>query len=350
MKRFLPLDILRGLTVALMIVVNNPGNWSAVFAPLLHSPWDGCTPTDLVYPTFMFCVGMAMAFSLSKFSSFNGKAAWKVLRRSALIFLLGMFLDAFPYFDLGHLRIFGVLQRIACCYLVGAILVLTLRKPSRLAITAGALLVVYTAVLLIFGDKGAALTLEGNFSTKVDNALLGSDHVYHGYGIPFDPEGPLGILSATATVLLGYLTGIFVKSRAERSAADTVSSLFVIGLAGVVAGLVVSIWIPINKPLWSASYVLFCAGWAVVALAAIMFFTDVRGKTSAFEPARIFGTNALTAYFLSGVLARCISITGWNREALCTNEILSLAYALCFMLLLWCVNLILYKKKIFIKL
>ena len=350
MKRYLPLDILRGLTVALMIVVNNPGNWGAVFAPLLHSKWDGCTPTDLVFPTFMFCVGMAMAFSLARFDGLNGKSVWKILRRSALIFLLGLFLNAFPDFDLRHLRIFGVLQRIACCYLFGAILVLSLRKPSRLAVSAGALLVVYTAILLIFGDKGATLTLEGNFSTKVDVALFGADHIYHGYGIPFDPEGPLGILSATATVLLGYLTGLFVKSRNGQDAAQTVSSLFVMGLGAVVAGLVLSIWIPINKPLWSASYVLFCAGWAVVALAAIMYFTDVRGRTGMFEPARIFGTNALTAYFLSGILADCIGLTGWNREAVCTTELLSLLYAISFMLVLWCINLVLYKKKIFIKL
>ena len=175
MKRYLPLDILRGLTVALMIVVNNPGNWGAVFPPLLHSQWNGCTPTDLVYPTFLFCVGMAMAFSLAKFGSLSGKSVRKILRRSALIFLLGLFLNAFPRFDFAHLRIFGVLQRIACCYLLGAILVLSLRKPSRLAIAAGALLAVYTAILLIFGDKGAQLTLEGNFSTKVDVALFGPD-------------------------------------------------------------------------------------------------------------------------------------------------------------------------------
>ena len=143
---------------------------------------------------------------------------------------------------------------------------------------------------------------------------------------------------------------MFVKSRSGQNAAEVVSSMFVMGLGAVVAGLALSIWIPINKPLWSASYVLFAAGWAVVALAVITYFTDVRGKAGIFEPARIFGTNALTAYFLSGILADCIGMTGWNREAVCSNEILSLLYAICFMMVLWCINLILYKKKIFIKL
>ena len=348
-KRFVPLDILRGLTMAFMIIVNNPGKWGAQYHMLTHAPWDGCTPTDLVFPFFLFCVGMAMAFSLSKFTSINGKAVWKILRRGALIFLLGLFLNAFPFNHLDHLRIFGVLQRIACCYVLGAFLVLWLKTPKKIWCSIGILLVLYTAILLIFGEKGAQLTLEGNISGKIDVALFGSDHVYHGYGIPFDPEGPLGILSATCTALLGWLAGNMLRHRSDRDPASNVCAVLMLGLAGLLSGEILSIWIPINKPLWSASYVFHCAGWAMIVLGVIMFFTEVKGVVKPFTPAIIFGSNAIFAYFLSGFIPRCIGFTGWYSGSVFNTPFLSLLYAVLFMLVLWCINFILYKKKIFIK-
>ena len=349
-KRFVPLDILRGITVAFMIIVNNPGKWGAQYPILTHAPWDGCTPTDLVYPFFLFCVGMAMAFSLARFSSVNGKVVWKILRRGALIFLLGLFLNAFPFNHFGSLRIFGVLQRIACCYVAGAFLVLWLKTPKKIWLSIGILLTIYTAVLLIFGEKGAQLTLNGNVSGKIDVALLGPEHVYHGYGTAFDSEGPLGILSATCSVLLGWLAGDMIKKRSDRDCASNVCSVMILGLGGLLAGEILSIWIPVNKALWSASYVFFCTGWAMIALGVIMFFTDVKGIVKPFIPAIVFGSNALVAFFLSGFISRCIGLSGWNRGAVFNTPFLSLLYAVSFMLILWCVNFFLYKKKIFIKL
>lgn len=350
MKRFIPLDILRGLTVALMIIVNNPGSWSAVYAPLRHSPWNGCTPTDLVFPFFLFCVGMAMAFSLAKYDGLCKPALWKVFRRTILIILLGLFLNAFPFNHLESLRFCGVLQRIGLCYFLGAILVLWLKKPAGLGVSVAVLLALYTAVLLIFGDKGAQLTLEGNVSAKIDVALFGSKHVYHGYGIDFDPEGPLGTLSATCNVLLGWLVGWFVKRSADKPAAETTSRLFVFGLASLVLSQVLSIWIPINKPIWSASYVFFTCGWATVVLGVIMFFTEIKGCTKAFKPAIIFGSNAITAFFLSAMLARIIGMTGWDKTAVFNTPALSLLYAILYAMVLFCINWLLYKKKIYIKL
>lgn len=349
-KRFVPLDILRGLTVAFMIIVNNPGKWGAQYPILMHAPWDGCTPTDLVYPFFLFCVGMAMAFSLAKFDGLNGKALWKILRRGALIFLLGIFLHAIPFNDWANLRYFGVLQRIACCYVAASILVLWLKSAKKIWIAIGVLLASYTAILLIFGEPGAQFTLEGNVSGKIDVALFGANHVYDGYGIPFDPEGPLGILSATCTALLGWLAGNMIRRRSDRDPASNVCAVLMLGLAGLLAGEVVSIWIPINKALWSASYVFLCAGWAMTVLGIIMFFTEVKGVVKPFQPAIIFGTNALVAFFLSGLLARGIGLTGWYPGSVFSTPFLSLVYSLLFMLLMWLINFFLYKKKIFIKL
>jgi len=348
-KRFVPLDILRGITVAFMIIVNNQGNWGQRYPMLIHAQWDGCTPTDLVFPFFLFCVGMAMAFSLSKFTSFNAGAIWKIVRRGVLIFLLGLFLNSFPFNDLGNIRYFGVLQRIACCYVFGSLLVFLLKAPSRIWGAIWILLAVYTAVLLIFGEEGAQFTLEGNISGKIDVMLLGSNHVYYEDGIAFDPEGPLGILSATCTVLLGWLAGHMIKCDSNKEATSMACKVLIWGLAGLLTGEILSIWIPINKALWSASYVFHCAGWSMIVLGVIMYLTEVKGMEKFFKPAIIFGTNALVAFFISGIIGRILWMTGWQIGTYIANPFQSLVYSLLIMLLIWCINYLLYRKKVFIK-
>lgn len=350
MKRYIPLDILRGLTVALMIVVNNPGSWSHIYPPLEHSPWDGCTPTDLVFPFFLFCSGLAMAFSLAKYAGLCRGALAKIFRRGILLFLLGIVIHTFPFNHLETIRVFGVLQRIALCYVLGSILVLWLKRPGKVWASIGILLAVYTAALLIFGEKGAQLTLEGNISGKIDVALCGPAHVYHGYGIDFDPEGLLGTLSATCNVLLGWLVGQYIRKKDGAPAAEKVSSILFFGLMSLAFSQIVSIWIPINKPIWSASYVFCSTGWACIVLGATMYLTDIKGCVKPFKPAIVFGSNAIAAYFLAEILSQVLDLVGWGHGHICDTPATSLLFALGFTAMIFCVTLILYKKKVFIKL
>ena len=228
-QRYVALDVLRGMTVAGMILVNNPGSWSHIFPPLKHAAWIGCTPTDLVFPFFLFCVGVAMAFSFAKYGdALNKKSAWKLVKRGILIFLVGLGLNMFPFYPtsphdagwtfgqnwvywLQHVRIFGVLQRIAMCYVLGGFLALLLKKPKRILWGIAGVTFLHWLILYVFGSDPGWSTLEGNISGKIDIALLGENHVYHGYGIPFDPEGLLGAISGAGTVLLGYFIGQMIR-------------------------------------------------------------------------------------------------------------------------------------------
>lgn len=361
----------------LMIVVNNPGNWRYRYAPLAHCAWDGCTPTDLVFPTFLFCVGVAMAFSLARFEGLTKAALGKIGRRTGLLFLVGLALNAFPFFPvwdkslgfwenygpfLHNIRIFGILQRIALCYGLGSILALWLRKPGRIGAAAIILGTVYTAILLIFGEKGAQFTLEGNISAKVDLALVGDSHCYHGYGIAFDPEGPLGVMTGTCTALIGYLIGMMIRRSGEafelsgRTGLDNSpqavsAKTFCLGIASLSAGEILSIWIPVNKPLWSVSYVLFAAGWAMLVLGLLIYLVDAKGHSRIFEPARAMGSNALVLFVLSGLLGNTLwRILKWSPAAICNSNFTSLLYSLCYLLVLSVIGWTLYKKKIYIRL
>lgn len=351
-KRFLPLDILRGLSMAFMIIVNNPGSAKYVYPPLEHSAWDGCTPTDVVFPVFLFCMGMAMAFSLQKFGGLNGQAVKKILWRGTAIFMLGLFLNIFPGWDWGSLRYFGVLQRIACCYVLSAVLVLSLRKDKWIWLATGGLLVVYTLIQVLFGQPGAQFTLEGNICGRIDEALIGKAHMYKAYSTALDPCGPIGTLSATANVLLGYLAGSHIKRglRSETGAPTLTATIFAYGIFSLALAEIAGIWIPVNKALWTASYVLLTNGWAMIALAVIMYIADMKGITKPFQPAIVFGTNALAAYFMSGFFARLIRLTGLKKALAISTPELSLAYAVIYCLLIYAICLAMYRKKIFIKL
>lgn len=386
-KRYVSLDVLRGMTVAFMCIVNNPGSWSHVFSPLRHAAWTGCTPTDLVFPTFVFCMGCAMAFSFASRQSLGGKDYLKVLKRGALIFLVGLGVNLYPFFPtelhdpsasfgqnylwwLGHKRIFGVLQRIGLAYMVGGCLALWLKKPGKILAAIGTLCVTYTAILLAFGQEPGALTLEGNVSVRIDRWLVGGDHCYHGYnGTDFDPEGLLGTMTTACTCLLGYLIGsmiirsrnrlaaaqengtadqlIFMKNSPDRVALRT----FVYACASLAFAMVLSIWIPISKPLWSASYVFFAGGWAMLALAVLMYINDIKGITKPFIPFKAMGTNALMAFVFSGVLVKSYQFISFSpSKYFGLNEFTSLAWAIIFAGIIFCILWILYRKNIVIKL
>ena len=365
MKRYLSLDILRGLTVAMMIIVNNPGSWSHVYPMLRHASWDGCTPCDLVFPFFLFCVGVSMTFALAKYPGLTKDALKKVGKRGVLLYLAGLLLTAFPFYPvtqnpdltfgqnwvhwLSELRLVGVLPRIAMCYILGSVIVLWLKTPEKLAAAAGILCLLHVGLLLLFAGPEGAFTLEGNFARRFDIALLGEGHVYQGYGIPFDPEGFIGALTGTATVLIGYMVGGLIRKTAPVEAS---AKIFSLSAALLLGGLALSLVIPINKPLWSASYVFYTAGWASFVLALLIYVVDVKGYEKPFFPFKALGMNALALFLLSGLLIKINwAYIGWNYSAIFGgNEFLSLVFAVLYMLLHLAIAVVLYRKKIFIKL
>ena len=390
-QRYVALDVLRGMTVAGMILVNNPGSWSKIFAPLRHAEWHGCTPTDLVFPFFLFIVGAALSFSFAKYGDgIDAKSIGKLIKRSALIFLTGLLLNAFPFYPtspdsalsfgenylnyIGSIRIMGVLQRIALCYLLGGALALWLRKPGKIAFGMAALMTIHIAVLVIFGS-GDPFSLEGNISGSIDVAIFGDKHVYHGFGKAFDPEGLLGVLSGSVTVLLGFTIGGLIRKATNKS--DAVAQLYTIGLLSLGAGVVMSIFIPINKPLWTPSYVFYAGGWSILMLALFIYFIDIKGKEKLFFPFKAMGLNPLFAFVMAGVLAKTlgrvirwtevvvtedntikesvVSASSWIYRNCCVevlghNEFGSLMYALMYVTLFLLMAIWLYKKKIIIKL
>jgi len=386
-KRYVSLDVLRGITIAFMCIVNNPGSWGKIFPPLRHAGWVGCTPTDLVYPFFVFCMGCAMAFSFASKTQVTGKDFLKVVKRGVLIFLVGIAICLYPFYPtsphdpswsfgqnylwwLSHKRIFGVLQRIGMSYIIAGCLALWLKKPGKIIAAIATLMVTYTGMLLLFGQEPGAFTLEGNVSVRIDRWLVGSNHCYHGYsGTDFDPEGPLGSMTTACTCLIGYLIGsMIIRSRDRLATAQSesagpsltflrnspervVNRTFVYGCCCLAAGMILSIWIPISKPLWSASYVFYCAGWAMLALAFLMFVIDIKGHQKPFEPFKAMGTNALMAFVLSGVIAKSYQFFNFSPSAVFgANEFTSLAFALLFAGVIFCILWILYRKNIVIKL
>ena len=391
-QRYVALDVLRGMTVAGMIMVNNPGTWGHIFSPLRHAPWSGCTPTDLVFPFFLFCVGVALAFSFAKYGdTLNAASSKKLVKRGILIFIVGLALNMFPFYPtsvnsemtfwqnyvswLDHLRIFGVLQRIALCYILGGFLALLLKKPKKILIGIIFLTVLHWIILMIFGSEPGWSTLTGNIAGKIDIALLGENHVYKGYGIPFDPEGLLGVISGSATVLLGYYIGQMIRHTEQKI--DAVAKLYTTALICLGLGLVWSIWLPINKPMWTGSYVLYAGGWAIMMLAFFIYFIDVKGKEKPFTPFKAMGMNPLFAFVMAGIFAKTfgriikwkymdatedgtlvektMSASRWFYENCCVsifgdNEYASLMYALIYVAIFVAMAMFLYRKKIIIKL
>jgi predicted acyltransferase len=362
--RLISLDIFRGLTIAFMIIVNTPGSWQYVYAPLRHAKWHGCTPTDLVFPFFLFIVGVSMWFSLRKYGhELNGSSVLRILRRTASIFALGLLLNIFPYFDRDYstLRIMGVLQRIALAYGAGALICMTVRRNYLWIVTA-LLLLFYWGVLAFFGGADP-YSLEGNFALKIDQLIIGSNHLYTGFGIPFEPEGLLSTIPAVCTVIIGYYIGEVIGKKSANGKA--VIKTLVIGIALTGLGLLWSLLFPINKPLWTSSYVLYTTGIAMMFLAVIYWVADILKLGWWGRFFIVFGSNALFSFFLAGIWTDLmvlikvpsdgneISIYTWFYEKICIpvagNMNGSLMFALIQMLFIWCIALFLYKRKIMIR-
>jgi predicted acyltransferase len=343
--RLKSLDVFRGIAIASMILVNNPGSWKQVYPPLEHAEWHGCTPTDLVFPFFLFIVGCAMSFSLSKYTQTAKKSGaaksqlleteeqknadkkpascfllpasniyWRIARRAAILFILGLLLNtssialdvvlnSAPVENFGKIRIMGVLQRIGLAYFISAIAILNL-SPRNQKLLAVAVLLGYWAALIVVpvgGYTAGELTPEGNLGGYVDRLILGSQHLYKGG--PFDPEGLLSTLPAVVTVLTGYFTGEWL--RVQQIKTRTSINLAICGLSCVVIGHLWGFLFPINKQLWTSSYVVFTAGWALLLLAACYETIEVRDWKWG-RPFEIMGVNAIFLFVASGIVARIL--------------------------------------------
>lgn len=363
--RMTSLDVFRGITIAGMILVNNPGDWGAIYSPLEHAAWHGWTPTDLVFPFFLFIVGVSITLALARRAESGGSKRdlyIKIVRRTLIIFALGLILGGFPYYSPSTIRIPGVLQRIAICYFFAAIIFLNTKWRTQ-ALIAAALLLFYWAMMKLTpvpGFGAGNLEMEGNLAAYLDRRLLGQ----HTWKPLYDPEGILSTIPALATALCGVLTGHLLRSR--RTPFEKVAAMFVAGLAGIVAGWVWNFWFPINKALWTSSYVLFTAGMALQLLAFCYWLIDLKNYRRWAKPFVIFGTNALALYFLAELTERITSIINVTRadgskvdlRTLIYENLFaswaqpinaSLMFAICTVLLWLGVMAILYRRRIFIK-
>lgn len=306
-ERLTSLDAFRGITIAGMILVNNPGSWSHVYPPLLHAKWHGWTPTDLVFPFFLFILGVAMTFSFARVGETRAERKslyLKVLRRSLIIFGIGIFLNGFPYFNFAGIRIPGVLQRIAVVYFFSSVITLNTSAKSQ-ALWMSGLLLGYWALMKLVpvpGYDAGNLTVEGNLAAFVDNALLHG----HTWKATWDPEGLLSTIPAIATALSGVLTGHLIRSRMERK--DIAGWMFVIGWGAIMAGLFWSIVFPINKSIWTSSYVVFTSGCALQFLGVCYWLIDIKGYEKWAYPALVYGMNSIAVFVLSGLFARIVTL------------------------------------------
>lgn len=370
--RYLSVDFYRGLTIAFMIIVNTPGTWEHVYAPLRHAVWHGCTPTDLVFPSFMFIIGVSMWFSFAKFDrQWSPAAGLKILRRTALIFLIGLLMNNFPFFwkNWDSWRIMGVLQRLALGYGVASVLVLTLPRKALMVVAAGILLL-YWGILNWFAAPGAdPYGAEGSAILRLDAWLFGEAHLYRetvapGLQIPFDPEGLLSTLPAVVTVLLGWWSGELMSRRAAQKDL-LVRDLLVLGLMVGFAGLAWDLFFPINKKIWSSSYVLYVGGLSMLLLALSVWLIDIRGWRNGPGFFLAFGANPLFAYIFSEVLVISLYEISWGTGENATNaqawiydtlfrplegaEFSSFLFAIVYTLVCWLVCRWLYVRKIYIK-
>ena len=391
-ERLVSLDVFRGITVAGMLLVNNPGTWSAIFPPLEHAEWNGWTPTDLIFPFFLFIVGITTHLSLAarRARGDDDRALVKqIMRRGIIIYLLGFAMAMFPFYQWGaiqslpnatawdrivyrieHVRLLGVLPRIAIVYVCAALLTLRTNLKQQIVIIASLLLGYWFAMTLIpvpgEHEIGALLlhTKDRNLAAYLDRLILGTNHTWTG-SVTFDPEGPFSTLPAIGTAMLGVIAGRWI-ARKDKSLLDRISGLFAAGSIAMVVGLMWNWSFPINKNLWTSSYVMFTAGMASVALATVMWLVDYNDLKRWTKPFVVYGMNPIVAFVGSGVMARLI-YTLWHvnydgksvavQDAIYQSVFLtwlpprvaSLAFAITFVLLWYGILLVLYRRKIFLK-
>lgn len=382
-SRLLALDILRGITIAGMILVNNPGSWGHIYAPLEHASWNGLTPTDLVFPFFMFIMGISTYFSLRRYDfKPSGPTLWKIVRRTVVIFLIGMFIAWFGLFLRGvlsdltfwdavlnfdHIRILGVMPRLAICYGVGSLIAISFKQKSLPWLVA-TFLVIY-AILLVFGH-GYEFS-DANIISIVDHKVLGPDHMYadtiDDVTLKFDPEGLLSTLPSIAHMLIGFICGSLIMGTKDNR--ERINRLFIVGTILTFSGFLLSYGLPINKKIWSPTFVLTTCGLAASFLGLLIWIIDIRGHKRWCRFFEAFGINPLFMYCLGAILSivlgavqipwsgaesGMISIKGWIYKGVLLpifndDTAASLAFAILFVFVNWLVGLVLYKKKIYIK-
>jgi len=369
-NRYLALDVLRGMTIAFMIIVNTPGSWSALYAPLAHADWHGFTPTDLVFPTFLFVVGNAMSFAMKRLQEIpKGQFFRKVFKRTFLIFLIGWLLNAFPFFDyneageivfinLTEVRLVGVLQRIALCYFFAALILYWGGERLGRIFSAVALLA-YWPIMYFFGDAGDPYSLTGNAAIKLDRILIGESRMYMGEGIPFDPEGILSTLTSIVNVIAGFLVGKMIQRKGNTT--STVQTLFIAGIALIAVSYLWDLAFPINKKIWTSPYVTLTVGWDLLILGALIFIVEIRKQTAWTYFFQAFGRNPLILYVCAGVVISILSMIpigeGSLRGQIYSNlfsswlspKNASFLFAICYMLLIWLIGFWMDKRKIYIK-
>ena len=380
-ERFYSLDVFRGLTVLFMILVDNPGEWEHVYKPLIHSQWIGCTPADLVFPFFLFVTGNTLSFVIPRMRQAGTLAFFKkIIIRSLLIFVIGLFLNWFPFVTWHdndivwkawqNVRIMGILQRIAIAYFFASIIVYFC-KPKAAIIISIFILAVYWLLCYTLGANGDPYSISGWFGMRrVDIPLLSVNHLYIGGNTPFDPEGIASSFTPIVQVIIGYLAGKFILEKGKTF--EMVSQLFVVGLLLIFVGLFWGQYFPFIKKIWTSSYVLYTSGIALVILATVIYFIELRNKKFWFDKfCDIFGKNPLFIFILNGLIPTAlwfiripngmanqkiayISLWSWLYMHICNPissnyYIDSLLFAICFVLFLWLITFWMYKKKIYIK-
>jgi len=367
--RFISLDTFRGATIALMILVNTPGTWGHVYAPLRHAQWHGCTLTDLVFPFFLFIIGVSMRFSFEKYEFCKwGPLFKKVVWRTITIFTIGLLLNAFPFvrqdWDWSHFRIMGVLQRIALAYIMASFIVVRADIIGIVKISLG-LLFGYWILLMGYGWYSGLdpYALKSNLILIVDAYIFGENHLYGGTGIPFDPEGLLSTIPSIVTVLIGFLVGTMIKTAEDHK--DNTQRMAVLGALLIIFGWGWGFVFPINKQLWTSSYVLYTSGIATVVLAGLIWLVDVKGLKTWTKPFVIFGANAIFLYAASSIWAKILlkirfeldgkMISGYGYlyqtvfQPFAGDLNGSFLFALFHVFMFWLILAWMYRKKIFIK-
>ena len=369
LQRFTALDVFRGMTVCFMIIVNTAGNGDTSYAMLQHASWNGFTPTDLVFPSFMFVIGNAMSFVMKKWETMSNAAVLsKIFKRTLIIFLLGYLMYWFPFVHwaqngelafnpISHTRVFGVLQRIALGYCAAALMIKFLKLDTVLRLSLS-FLFIYWLILLLFKGGDDPYDMLTNAGTRLDLWLLGPDHLYHGQGVPFDPEGLLSTLPAIANVTFGYAAGKWVQKKG-----NSYEGLMKLLLAGIVLIFLALCWnnfFPINKKLWTGSFVFLTVGIDCVLLAALIYLVDflqVKRFNYFFE---VFGKNPLFIYLVSEVASILLGfipvvdkrLHSWLFENIFSHAGMyfgSFLFAIAFMLACWLVGYFLDKKKIYVR-
>ncbi|HKZ65889.1 MAG TPA: DUF5009 domain-containing protein [Chitinophagaceae bacterium] len=370
-QRFTALDIFRGMTVCFMIIVNTPGNGATTYPPLHHATWNGFTPADLVFPSFMFAVGNAMSFVMEKWAKLSqAQVLGKIFKRALIIFLLGFLMYWFPFVHyndqhqlagnpIDHTRVMGVLQRIALGYCFASLMIYYL-KPYRVFIWSVILLLLYWLILLLFGETGDPYNMLTNAGTKFDRWLLGSNHLYHGEGVPFDPEGVLSTLPAITNVTFGWLAGKWIQQKGKEY--EGLTKLLLAGVLLVAIALAWHPFFPINKKLWTGSFVSLTVGIDCILLAMLIYITDFLQQRKWGYFFEVFGKNPLFIYLLSEVGAVLLWFFGvgenyqplykWIFENVFSRAGMyfgSFLFAISFMLICWFVGYILDKRKIYVR-